>query len=496
MRRSSEIDLLFGAMEPGESLQAWVCRSLRKSILSGELRPHTRLPPSRSLAQRYEISRGTVLQAIDQLLGEGYLYTRQGSGTYVSPKLQTRNNGTGVAASAAPQRAALPTSRRGEPLLRRAFKYTGGARKASLIAFRPNMPALDRFPRDIWARMSTRVAKSGDLALLADGDTFGYLPLRDAIAAHISATRAVSCSAEQIAIFTSTQQALDLTLRLITDEGDDVCVEDPCYPGALRLLEAAGLHVHPLPVSSEGLDIQRMAASVRPRVIYTTPSHQYPTGVPMSLPRRVELLRWAADSDALVFEDDYDGEYRHVGRPLPALQGMDDRGSVIYAGGFSKTLFPALRISYLVIPEQLVDRYATALALTARYTSVMPQAVLTLFLQEGHFGRHLLAMRKLYGERKQCLLGLADTYLGGGLDLVPSEVGLNIFGWLRDGADAAAACAAAGEQGVEAWPATFASDSDAASGILLGFAAFNEDQMRRGVQGLARALERTRVRLR
>ncbi|MGH7541497.1 MAG: PLP-dependent aminotransferase family protein, partial [Gemmatimonadota bacterium] len=288
---------------------------------------------------------------------------------------------------------------------------------------------------------------------------------------------------------TGVQEALDRVARLILDSGDRVAVEDPGYPGAALVFEALGATVVPIRVDEEGLIVDDPGLGGA-RLVYVTPAHQFPLGVSMSLGRRLALLEWARRSGGLVFEDDYDSEYRFPGRPLPALQGLDRHGQVLFAGSFSKVLFPSLRLGYLVVPPDLVDRFAAAQSVTSRHAPLLEQAALADFIAAGHFGRHIRRMRGVYAERLEVLLETSKERLSGLLEIPRLDAGLQTVGWLRGGIDAEAATTAAAERDVEVVPLSrYTLEKKEREGLQLGFAAVSKGEIRRGVRDLAVALE-------
>jgi GntR family transcriptional regulator/MocR family aminotransferase len=463
---------------------------LRRGILDGTLGPGVRLPATRRLAGELGVSRNTVLNAYEQLLAEGYLEGKMGSGTYVphslpEEMLQVRSTAKPVRPTLSERRG---LSRRGDLLAQTSttvVRPTGVPRP-----FRPGIPALDAFPFETWMRLVARHHRRPPCDLLSYGQAAGYAPLRRAIAAHLGPARAVHCDPEQVLVLTGSQQGLDLIARLLLDPGDTAWVEDPGYPGARAALQGAGVHLIPVPVDGDGLDVAAGTARCSDaRLVYVTPSHQYPLGVTMSLSRRLALLEWARRANAWVVEDDYDSEFRYAGRPLAALQGLDRDGRVFYLGTFSKSLFPALRLGYLVVPPDLVDAFVAARAVTDRQTATLTQAVVADFLQEGHFLRHIRRMRTRYGERQETLLRAARRELGGLLEVGPCETGLHLMGWLEAGREDQEASQAAARAGVEAPPlSSYGVERRARGGLLLGYAASDARQIRDGVRRLASAL--------
>ncbi len=462
---------------------------LRAAILDGTLAPGARLPATRGLASELGVSRNTVLNAYEQLLAEGYLEGRAGSGTFVpqclpEELLQVRAGRTCLPPPG-PRRG---LSRRGELMARTRVSAT--RTEGEPRAFRPGVPALDAFPFRLWARLAERHWRRPARDLLGYGEAAGYRPLREAVAAHAAASRAVRCSPEQVVVVNGSQQALDLAARVLLDPGDAAWIEDPGYPGARGALLAAGVRLAPVPVDGEGLDVSAgVRRCPRARLAYVTPSHQYPLGVTLSLGRRLALLDWARRAKAWVVEDDYDSEFRYAGRPLAALQGLDRDGRVLYVGTFSKVLFPSLRLGYLIVPPDLVEPFERARALADAHGPLLPQAVLADFLAEGHFVRHVRRMRTLYAERQAMLVREAARELGGRLEVGPSESGLHLVGWLPPGVDDRAASARAEAFGVEA-PAlsAYRVGPGPRGGLMLGYAACDARQVRDGVRRLAAAL--------
>ncbi|AFE09460.1 GntR family transcriptional regulator [Corallococcus coralloides DSM 2259] len=471
---------------------------IRARILAGALAPGLRLPSSRQLATELEVARSTVLQALDALTAEGYLVAQAGSCTRVAPELP-------ILAGDRSHEPGLPAAARASSVGPR-LAASARALKASLVgaprlgaaprAFRPGVPALDLFPTALWARTVSRVHARASTGLLDGGDPSGNAPLREAIATHVSVSRGVRCSSAQVFITAGTQQAFDEVLRLALNRGDSVWVEDPGYPGARRAVLAAGGRPVPIPVDGDGLDVGAgLARAPRARVALVAPSHQYPLGVTLSLARRMALLQWAERTRALIIEDDYDSEFRHRGRPLTALQGLDDAGCVVYVGTFSKSMFPGLRLGFLVVPPSLVDVFSAARASAPAPASTMEQAALAVFLAEGHFARHLRRMRAAYRERGEALLEALHSDCSGVLTPSPCDTGMQVCASLaaplsdlhvRDGA---------ARLGVEvAALSDYSLGRRRESGLVFGFGGVRPDDMRAGTRALARAIEAARRR--
>ena len=472
------------------ALHAQLYDELREAVLGRRLAAGTRLPSSRDLAAELGVSRNTVMSAYARLRAEGYLEGRVGSGTYVSPSLPDGLLRVGD------DGADSPWTSCGRGLSRRGVLLSGTPPTLSDYenrprAFQPGLPALEEFPSRVWKNLHNKVWRSPARGLLGYGDPAGYRPLREAIAGHLGAARAVRCTWEQVIVVSGSQQALDLSARLLLDAGDEVWVENPGYPGAKAALTGAGARLVPVPVDGDGLDVSAgEKVSPNARLAYVTPSHQYPLGATMSLARRLALLDWARRSDAWILEDDYDSEYRYAGRPFEALQGLDVGGRVIYAGTFSKVLFPALRLGYLVVPQDLVDPFVAARELSDLHPPSVEQATLTGFIADGHFARHLRRMRALYAERQAVLVEAARDHLAGVLEVRPAEAGLHLVGWLAEGSDDRAASRAAAARGVEAIPLSWYADEPLQyGGLMLGYAATPESEIRAGVHRLSAALD-------
>ena len=487
MKRTTVLELVLPLRGSDKSASSWLYESLRAEILEGRLRPGARLPATRDLARQYGLARGTIVNAFEQLKSEGYTEGRVGAGTYVNnilpdDLLQVRPRA----------RPALPAPNKRR---RRVSEY---AKRVKLFenfeirpsrAFRANMPALDLFPTTLWAQVAARRLRRISANLLLGCGPTGYPPLRDAVATYLSASRGVKCVAEQVVIVSGVQEAIDLAARLLVNPGDRVCMENPGYPGTAIAFKAAGAKVCALSVDGEGMRVQE--TSMRgARLVYVTPGHQFPLGVTMSVARRLQLLEWAGKSGALILEDDYDSEYRYAGRPVPALQGLDRHGQVLFAGSFSKVLFPSLRVGYLVVPPDLVDHFSATLSVTNRHAPLLGQAVLCDFITEGHFGRHLRRMREVYARRRSILLDCVQENLSGLLEISGVEAGLQTAGWLHEGLNAESVAAGAATRGVEVTPLSrYRQAAAVREGLQLGFAAVDAKEIRRGVRELAITLE-------
>lgn len=478
-----------------EPLYRQLYQKLRHQILTGAFAAGQQIPASRTLAADLCVSRNTVMNAIEQLIAEGYLEGEAGTGTFVTGVVPEEMTSVDLAAPAA-------TVRKPRTVRWSMFGtcVTGpGTRPETWTTtpapFRPGIPAFDRFPFQIWTRLVNRCwrRRSGDL--LNYGDPAGFMPLRRAIADYMGLARGIRATADQVIIVSGAQQGIELTARLLLDRGDEVWMEEPGYFGMWTALHMQGATVVPVPVDDSGLDVQRgIARAPHAKMAYVTPSHQFPRGVTMALGRRLELIKWADKTDAWIVEDDYDAEFRYTGRPIPALQGLDRHDRVIYLGTFTKVLFPALRLGYLVVPPDLVDRFSAAKAAVDRLCPRPDQAVLAEFIDEGHFARHIRRMRMLYAERAEALVDSSTKYLAGALAVAKPQAGMHTIGWLPEGASDRAVSRRAAEAAVFTWSlsACYRQDEDPKpqSGLILGFAPYSAAAIAEAVRTLATVLDR------
>jgi GntR family transcriptional regulator/MocR family aminotransferase len=463
---------------------------VRGAILRGAVGWGARLPATRTLAADLGLSRNTVMTAFEQLLAEGYVEGRRGSGTYVSTSLPDQF------AHVPPPRTGAAKSTGRAPSLSQRSKVLAGVPpvfpegQSAGRAFELGLPALDAFPLECWRTLAARRLRDRPSTWLGYGASAGYRPLRQAIAAYVGTGRGVRCDAEQVIVIAGIKRAIDLAARVLLDPGDAAWMEDPGFPAARAVLLGAGARPVFVPVDEEGLDVAAgRARCPTARLAYVTPSHQYPLSVTMSLSRRLALLEWAGHTGAWVLEDDYDSGYRYAGRPLASLQGLDQEGRVLYLGSFSKVLFPGLRLAYLIVPPALVDAFIAAHALLGGETPTFEQVVVADFMAEGHFVRHLRRMRTLYAQRQAVLVRAAARELGGLLEVPAVAAGIHLVGWLPAGVDDRAASAQAARAGVTARPlSAFALGSTPRAGLVLGYAALDPRQIREAVRKLATAL--------
>ena len=474
-----------------------ICDSLRETIVSGRLAPGAHLPSTRLLAEDLGVSRNTVNGALAHLRSEGYVVARARTGTFVNQRLDAEGlmpprGGAGASCGASPRPPArsLRLSVRSRTLARLPLA-AGRSVVQPARPFQTGVPALDAFPWKLWARLASGWTRRSGSLLSAYGDVLGYAPLRSAIAAYVAAARGACCTAEQVIITAGAQQGLDLVARVLLDPGDVACVEDPGYPAVRGVLAGVGARVAPVGLDGEGVHVPDAPArgSGTPRLIYVTPSQQFPTGVTISAARRLQLLRWADAADAWIVEDDYDSEFRYASRPLNCLQGLDERERVIYVCTFSKTVFPGLRLGYLIVPATLVPALSDARAVADRQPPGIEQAVLAEFIAAGHLTRHVRRMRNLYQERRDALLRAAEEGLGDRVQLGDTAAGMLAVAWLRRGVSDRRISELALADGVEVSPLSrYAIRPLDRGGLLLGYAGFPPPALRDAVRRLARVL--------
>ncbi len=462
-----------------------IFEAIRLSILNGQLRLGTRLPSTRDLATDIHVGRNTVVTAYEQLVAEGYAEPTVGSGTRVvgiPPEMISRTKRT-VASEVTKHSRNVNLSKRGKLLA----DIERTAADPTQTAFQPGLPALDEFPFALWSRLVARRISKPFTDTLGYYHIGGYPLLRKTIADYLGTARGVICSADQIIVVTGAQAALDLSARMLTDPGDSVWIEDPGYLGARGALSAAGARLCAVPVDHEGINVS-FAERKHPaaRLAYVTPSYQYPLGVTMSLQRRLQLLDWAHKNRAWILEDDYDSEYRYRGYPLTALHGLDQRERVVYMGTFSKTMFPALRLAYLVVPESLADAFRRAIRHTGHEAPIIEQVALTDFIAEGYYASHLRRMRKLYAARQQLFVELLQDHLGDHLDVKATDAGMQLVAYLTNGLSESKIIDNAKQRGLHiSGLSAYYLRKPRRRGLYLGYAGVAESTMHQGVINLA-----------
>ncbi len=463
-----------------------VQRAIKQLILDGVLVPGKPLPASRALAQSLSISRDTVEAAYSQLHSEGFILRKVGSGSFVAemPELAGRRRAQSRQVPSQGRRPGL--SRRGKAAI-----AGGGVRSAqSVVPFAHGVPETLTFPMAVWERLERQVYKEMGAAALQAGDPQGALRLRQAIADHINLERGAKATAARVLVLTSSQQALALCASVLFDPGDAIFIEDPVYHGARRAFDAAGLRCLPVRVDDEGIVADAVIGANQPaKAIFLTPSHQFPTGATLALDRRLALVEWANRQGAWIIEDDYDSEFHYAGKPTACVQGLDPHDRTIYIGTFTKSLFPGLRIGYAVLPPQLVEPMTLARTLLDGHTATIPQYTLSRFMENGHFGSHIRAMRSLYAARLDALVKLVSRHLGAWVEPRRPSGGLQMPCFLKAELDEASVLAAARAEGIELMGLSgLHASGDGAAGFLMGFAAYDPGEMELAVVKLARIM--------
>lgn len=461
---------------------------LRGAILAGSLSGGTRLPASRALSVDLGVSRQTVVQVLESLAAEGFLEMRRGSGTFVAatipqhvPQRVPSTVAPGMPGNAAP-RVSLLGSRFG------AAEVDFVSRENRL--FLPNSPAYDQFPFALWQKYVNRQARQAYRGNMGYGDPAGHAPLRRAIAEYLALHRSDACDPDQIVITPGGHAAFMVAALMLTDPGDGLLFEDPGPLIARNLFESLGRKLVHVPVDDEGMDFEAtVARGGGERLAFVMPSRQHPLGRTMSLARRLRLLDWANANEAWILEDDYDSEFRYTGRPLPSIRSIDRSGRVIYVGTFSKALFPALRLGYLVLPPALVGMFRNAIALMLRSVPLAAQMALAGFIADGHFASHLRRMRELYAERRQAFLVAAARSGAGLFEVDMPDSGMNVIAWLQEGRNDRDLAQRAVEAGVHAYPlGEYGAQPLPRPGLLLGFTGVAPHQLGPGLEALARVL--------
>jgi len=438
------------------------------------------MPSTRELAAALRVSRATVATAYDQLMAEGYLDTQHGSGTFVCRDLPDVPVGAAAAAPARP-RAAQPPMQVSAFAARLAPVKWRGPAGPRVLNLSTDGPSFDQFPFDVWKRLVRRHLQSLGPSLFHYAvDGAGHPALRGTLAAYLGRSRAVRCAPDQIIVASGSQQALDLCARVLVDPDDEVAVEDPGYLGARELFAASGARVRPVPVDRDGLVVSALPPSAR--LVYITPSHQFPLGVSMSLARRLELVEWARARRAVIVEDDYDSEYRYSGAPLPALQGLSAEAGVVYVGTFSNVMFPGLRLGYLVLPLDLVEPFQRAKWLADRHTAHLEQAALADFIREGHMERHIRRMRRVYKRRREAFLDALTRAFGDRATVAGDASGMHLV--VRFDTGGIAARAARGGVHLVSTRAYYAGEAPAHE-FIVRFTGLGERSIREAVKRLA-----------
>lgn len=493
-RREQTVELPTLSLDKGspESLHRQLDQQIRRMILDGRLKQGTRLPPSRQLARELNCSRNTVLSTFEQLKAEGFLTGNTGAGTYVASELDVdllasprRRKQGGEIASREPRLSSVGSA------LRNAKRTPSVPGKPFSLAG----PDVSLFPSDVWARLSAKVWRSQPLDVLRCDDPAGYRPLREAIASHLHNARNISCTAQQVFITAGATQAIDLMVRFLTEEGDPIWVEDPCFVTGINVLTAAHARIVNVPVDEHGLVVKegiRVAPDARMAMV--TPSHQFPLGMVMGLKRRIELLEWAHQADAWILEDDYDSEFRYVGRPLPTLQALDTNARVIYIGTFSKVLFESLRLGYVVLPPHIAARVIEARGNLEQSVPAPMQPVLARFIEEGHFAAHVHRMRRIYAARREKVVTLGQKYLGDLLEFSGDQSGLHVVAsftedFARRMSESECIARAAKQDVMLTGLSRYYAGTPPRPGIMMCYASVREERVEPAMKALAAALK-------
>lgn len=465
-----------------EPLSRQIYLWFRQAILRRVMHSAERLPSTRELAEQLHVSRTVVVLAYEQLLAEGFVVGRAGSGTFVADVL-----------------AAGRSNLRASRVKVRLSRYGRAVRAATQVNF-PDKSApplrydfaygrsdVEVFPFEMWRRMLLRHARKASVRGLDYGPTGGSVALREAISVHLRRSRAVICDPSQVIVVSGSQQALDLVARVLIEPGDGVAVEDPCYQGTREVLRTAGARLLPIAVDRDGLDPAKLPQGSR--MVFVTPSHQFPTGAILSLPRRLALVDWARRMDTLVVEDDYDGEYRYEDQSLQSLQGLDAEGRVLYIGTFSRTIFSSLRIGYLIVPKPLIPVFTSAKWLCDRHTATLEQETLAEFITSGLYERHLRRVRRRNAARRTALREAMAKYLGDRVEVTGYGAGAHVALWPRGRVVESAVIARAAALGVAVYGISpYFLAAPLRKGLMLGYSRMKENDIREGVRRLSEVL--------
>jgi GntR family transcriptional regulator/MocR family aminotransferase len=463
-------------------LNLQIYKSVRRDILNGILKPGQRLPSTRNLSDDLKVSRNVIALAFEQLIAEGFLNGLTGSGTFVSDAIKIKDN-----TSSRAQKAII--SEKSD-----SFGLSEEVKKRNTIAepvipFQTAVSCTRNFPFHIWSKLSAEVYRNIHELNLGYEDCAGYLKLREAITDYLRISRGVICTTDQVIIVNGSQQGLSLTCSLLLKGGYKACIEDPGYTGTRSAILNAGGVLCPVPVRETGFDVSYARHNYPDcRLVYVTPSHQYPTGVTMALPERLRLLHWAQEKGIYILEDDYDSEFRYSGNPLSSLQGLDSGNRVIYLGTFSKTLFPGLRLGYLVVPPQLITAFRMQKAVTDRQSPVIEQAVLSDFITLGHFARHVKKMKGIYKSRQDVFLEEAER-ISHLISMQPAETGMHLVGWLADGLSEKNIVQTLMKNGIIAHAVSdYTIKHQVRPGLLFGYTGFDDKEIKKAFRKLEKAL--------
>lgn len=460
--------------------------ALRKLILEGILRPAQKLPSTRELAEDLGVSRITVKSVYEQLVAEGYAEARTGAGTFVSHGLDPESSPN----VRLPRRRAKPQEIEISDHAQKIMSSKASIRHGETHAFRPGVPALDLFPVKSWNKYLSDAMIDNDRRDLSYGHVNGSAALRAAISRHLADARGMQADPSQIIITSGAQQAFVMIALVLLNRGDTVWYENPGHIAGRDVMQAMGANVAPVPVDDEGLDLnEAISRHPKPAVIFTTPSHQQPLGTTMSLVRRLTLLNYAQENGAWIIEDDYDSEFRYRGRPLPALSALDTERRVFYVGTFSKSMFAAMRLGYIVVPPGLVDPFAKARNLLGQSSSAVVESAMARFMDDGRFVEHIRKMRRVYRGRRDILYRCLNEDCADHLDVQPTDAGMHMLAWLRHGIDDQKAHDALLDAGIESLPlSVYASERIERQALVLGFSGVVENRIPGLVGRMAKVL--------
>lgn len=466
-----------------EPISRQIYRWFRQAILRDTIGGRERLPSTRDLAEQLHVSRTVVVLAYEQLLAEGFVVGRGGSGTYVSEGLGSGRRSTRIS------RAKVRLSRFGCSAQASAprINFPGKRSQPLRYDFAYGQSDLESFPFETWRRILLRHARKAPVRELDYGPAAGSFALRDAISAHLRRSRAVVCDPEQVIVVNGSQQALDLVVRVLIERGDSVAIENPTYQGTREVLRTAGARLLPVPVDRDGLNPAKLPEDAR--IAFVTPSHQFPTGAILPLARRVALLDWARRKGTVVVEDDYDGEFRYGDQPLESLQGLDAEGRVIYIGTFSRTVFSALRIGYLIAPKSLASAFSSAKWLCDRHTATLEQETLAEFITTGMYERHLRRVRRRNTARRGVLLDAVHQYLGDRVEVTGDGAGAHVVLWSSKRISEDTVVKKAASQGVGIYGVSrYFLTQPSRTGLMLGYSRTKDEQIREGIRRLGEIL--------
>lgn len=460
--------------------------ALRRLILDGTLQSSRKLPSTRELASELGVSRITVKSVYEQLVAEGYLNAKTGSGTFVAnglnletaPRFRPPDKKKHTLETDIPDRAV--------PIL----SSKASVRHGVTAPFRPGVPALDLFPLKVWMKYLSEGAQKGARQNLSYGDLAGSEALRVSIARHLTDARGMQVDPDEVVVTSGAQQAFVLIAFVLLNRGDIVWYENPGHIAGRDVMQIMGARVAPVPIDDEGMDLRHAARKhPKPKAIFTTPSHQQPLGVTMSLSRRLTLLKYAKENDAWIIEDDYDSEFRYRGRPLPALSALDSERRVFYVGTFSKSMFAAMRLGYIVVPQGLAEAFAKAKTLLGQSSSAVVEQAMSDFMDDGRFVEHIRRMRRVYRERRDTLYSCLLRDCRDHLDVQPTDAGMHMLAWLKRGIDDQEAHSALLDIGIESLPlSVYASERIERQALVLGFSGVSEKRIPGLVGRMAKAL--------